>query len=41
MSRWSRLINVARSSRVTREIDEELDSHIDAAVAAGFPLPLP
>jgi predicted permease len=35
MSVWSRIANVFRGERVSREIDEELSSHIDEAVAAG------
>lgn len=35
MSAWSRIANVFRSGRVNRDIDEELQSHIDEALAAG------
>ncbi|WP_031499180.1 ABC transporter permease [Bryobacter aggregatus] len=35
MSLWSRIANVVRSSRVRREIDEELEAHIADAVEAG------
>ena len=35
MSFWSRLTNVLHSDRVTREIDEELESHLDEAIAEG------
>jgi predicted permease len=35
MSAWSRIANVFRSHRVDRDIDEELQSHIDEALAAG------
>lgn len=35
MSMWSRLANVFRPARVTDDIDEELRSHIDAAIASG------
>jgi predicted permease len=35
MSRWSRFANVFRSGRLNREIDEELASHIDEAIASG------
>jgi predicted permease len=35
MSLWSRLANVFRSGRLTREIDEELQSHLDDAVEHG------
>ena len=35
MSFWSRLANVFRGERVTREIDEELQSHIEEAIAQG------
>lgn len=35
MSRWSRLTNVFRQRRVVEDIDEELQSHIDEAVAHG------
>ena len=35
MSLWSRIANVFQSDRLSREIDEELRSHIDEAVARG------
>jgi predicted permease len=35
MSLWSRIANVFRNDRVSREIDEELQSHIEEAVAQG------
>jgi predicted permease len=35
MAWWSRIRNVFRSDRVNREIDEELQSHLDEAVHAG------
>jgi putative ABC transport system permease protein len=35
MSVWSRVVNVVRGERVIREIDEELESHIDEAIAQG------
>ncbi|HEY6181798.1 MAG TPA: ABC transporter permease [Terriglobales bacterium] len=35
MSFWTRITNVLRSDRVNREIDEEFESHIAAAVADG------
>lgn len=35
MSRWSRLANVFRSDRVDRDIDEELQSHLEQAQAEG------
>jgi len=35
MSLWSRIANVLRGDRLSREIDEELQSHIDEAVAQG------
>jgi putative ABC transport system permease protein len=35
MSWWSRVANVFRRGRITREIDEELESHIEEALAAG------
>ena len=35
MSWWSRYANALRDGRVTREIDEELESHIDEAIAQG------
>jgi predicted permease len=35
MSYWSRIANVFRSRRVNGEIDEELESHIEEAIAQG------
>jgi predicted permease len=35
MSLWSRIVNVFRGDRLSREIDEELQSHIDEAIAQG------
>ena len=35
MSLTSRIVNVFRSDRLNREIDEELQGHIDEAVASG------
>jgi predicted permease len=35
MSWWSRVVNVFRGDRLNREIDEELQSHVDEAVAHG------
>lgn len=35
MSGWSRIANVFRGDRVIREIDEELESHIEEAIAHG------
>jgi predicted permease len=35
MSLWSRIINVIRSDRLSREIDEEMQSHIAEAVEHG------
>jgi predicted permease len=35
MSWWSRLSNVVRSDRLISELDEELQSHIDEAIAHG------
>ncbi len=35
MSWWSRISNVLRGDRLSREIDEELQSHIDEAIAQG------
>jgi len=35
MSLWSRIANVFRSERVVRDIDEELQSHIDEAIENG------
>ncbi|MGH9810993.1 MAG: multidrug ABC transporter substrate-binding protein, partial [Terriglobia bacterium] len=35
MSLWSRIANVFRTDRLTREIDEELTSHIEEALRQG------
>jgi putative ABC transport system permease protein len=35
MSWWSRVVNVFRGDRLSREIDEELESHLEAAVQQG------
>src|SRR5216684_1220897 len=35
MSLWSRIVNVVRGDRVSREIDEELESHIEEAIEQG------
>lgn len=35
MSLWSRVVNVFRPDRLNREIDEELQAHIDEAIASG------
>src|SRR6267142_2509419 len=35
MALWSRVANVVRGDRLNREIDEELQSHIDEAIAQG------
>jgi len=35
MSLWSRLTNVFRSDRLHRELDEELESHIEDAIQQG------
>src|SRR5712692_35159 len=35
MSFWSRIANVARSDRLSREIDEELQSHLADAIEHG------
>jgi putative ABC transport system permease protein len=35
MSLWSRMANVLRGERLNREIDEELESHIEEAIANG------
>ena len=35
MSLWSRIVNVLRPDRLSREIDEELQSHIEEAVEDG------
>lgn len=35
MSLWSRVVNVLRGDRLSREIDKELASHIDEAIERG------
>ena len=35
MSFWSRIVNVIRGERLSREIDEELESHVEAAIQQG------
>src|SRR5437588_11986480 len=35
MSLWSRIVNVLRGDRLSREIDEELQSHIEEAIEQG------
>jgi putative ABC transport system permease protein len=35
MSLWTRMANVFRGERVNREIDEELEAHVDDAMAEG------
>jgi predicted permease len=35
MSLWSRIANVVRGDRLSREIDEEFESHIDEAIEQG------
>ncbi len=35
MSIWTRVLNVFRGDRVSREIDEELEAHVAAAIEAG------
>src|SRR5882762_3354431 len=35
MSLWSRMTNVLRGERLNREIDEELEAHIEEAIAQG------
>jgi len=35
MSFWSRIANVFRGERVNREIDEELEAHLEEAMASG------
>jgi predicted permease len=35
MSLWSRILNALHGERLNREIEEELQSHIDEAIAAG------
>ena len=35
MSLWSRISNAVRGDRLNREIDEELEAHIEEAIAAG------
>ena len=35
MSLWSRLLNIFRGDRLSREIDEEIESHIQEAIEQG------
>ena len=35
MSLWSRILNTVRGERLNREIEEELQSHIEEAIASG------
>ena len=35
MSLWSRVANAVRGERLNREIEEELQSHIEEAIASG------
>ena len=35
MSLWSRISNALRGERLNREIEEELQSHIEEAIASG------
>ena len=35
MSLWSRIVNAVRGDRLSREIDEEIESHIEEAIARG------
>jgi hypothetical protein len=35
MSVWSRISNALRGERLNREIEEELQSHIEEAIASG------
>src|SRR5271157_3233541 len=35
MSLWSRIANVLRGDRLSREIDEEIQSHVEEAIAQG------
>jgi len=35
MSLWSRIVNVVRGDRLNREVDEELESHIEEAMEQG------
>jgi GTP cyclohydrolase III len=35
MSLWSRMANVFRPDRLNREIEEEMQSHVEEAIAAG------
>src|SRR6185437_11778543 len=35
MSLWSRISNAARGERLNREIEEELQSHLEEAIASG------
>jgi putative ABC transport system permease protein len=36
MSLWSRVVNVVRGGRLSREIDEEFESHIEHAMENGL-----
>src|SRR5271154_5676852 len=36
MSVWSRIVNVFRVERLNREIDEEMQSHVEEAIAEGL-----
>ena len=35
MSRWTRMLNVLSGKRLNREIDEELQSHLEEAIDRG------
>ena len=35
MSMWTRVCNVFRGERLNREIQEEIDAHLEEAVAQG------
>ena len=35
MSLWSRIVNVVGGDRLSREIDEEAESHVEEAIAQG------
>ena len=35
MSLWTRTVNVFRGDRLNRELNEEFESHIEEAIAAG------
>jgi hypothetical protein len=35
MSLWSRISNAARGERLNREIEEELQAHIEEAITSG------